>query len=105
MGSSDAAPALRLVFQPTLCPVALAGEDADLPQQTRRFAKSIAEICTSDTEEVMGWLYRWDDGTESQVLLKDLPSHWSAPNDTDADALPPWRSSDNSTDAPASGID
>ena len=40
----------------------------------RLVAQPVAEMLSPDTGRVVGWRYRWDDGTESQISAVDIPA-------------------------------
>ena len=45
-----------------------------MPESRRHVAKAVAELRSPATGELEGWLYRWEDGSESMLLLASLPS-------------------------------
>lgn len=44
-----------------------------MPNQKKRLAEAVAEVRSPETGQAVGWLYLWDDGTESQILYIDVP--------------------------------
>lgn len=44
-----------------------------MAERKRFVAEAVAEVSSPETGEVVGWLYRWDDGTESRILVTDIP--------------------------------
>ena len=42
-------------------------------ERKRLRAEAVAEISAPETGEVVGWLYRWDNGSESQIMVTDIP--------------------------------
>lgn len=43
-------------------------------RQTRKYGTAIDPIVDPGTGEMLGWVYEWDNGERSQLLLTHLPA-------------------------------
>lgn len=50
-----------------------------MTRQPRKYATAVQALVDSDTGQVLGWIYQWDNGETSQMSVQDLPLGLSRP--------------------------
>ena len=49
-------------------------------RQTRKYAIATQAVVDPESGRVTGWVYRWDNGEESQMVATGPPVGWTAPS-------------------------
>lgn len=60
-----------------------------MTRQRRKFGTAIRTLTDPTTGEVLGWVYLWDNGEESQLMKASLPPGLEADPDEGASAHAP----------------